>query len=130
MSKKFRDCGSLSKNQLQILSGFVLDSIIKGERSVLSMLLDFYKKANFREPESRALFMGNIPALVDLFLSVKFNEERETLTDEEAKSLIDMGQEAKISTFAFSRAESIFDFIDTEIINPATEGVKENNFKI
>lgn len=130
MSKKFRDCGSLSKNHLQMLSGFVQDSINRGERSVRNLLLDFYKEVTFREPESRALFMGNIPALADIFLSVKFRNERETLTKEEARSLINMGQEAKIATFSFSNAESIFDFIDNEVINPATEGVKENNFRM
>ncbi len=125
MSKKFRDCGSLSKNQLQILSVFVVDGIVKGERSVRNLLLTFYKKANFREPESRALFMGNIPALVDFFLSVVFNEARETLTKEEATSMINMAQEAKIATFDFSNAESIFDFIENQVINPLVEGVLE-----
>jgi hypothetical protein len=126
MGKKFKDCGNISSNQLKIIGAFIYHSYESGNTDVKSMLIDFYKRANFREPESRALILGNIPPMVDLFASRKSLKERETLSDEDAEKLVELSKQAKNYTRSFSKADNVFDFIKKEIIDPATEGIIED----
>lgn len=126
MSKSLKNCGTLSKSQIELLTHFVKLKIEENPRSsVEDIVKSFYQTIQKREPVSRALLTGMLPAVIGTYVYRKNNRGDNDANPDLFAQFRRLAEEAADLAKEFRSAENVFEFIESKIIDPIANGVVE-----
>lgn len=125
MKGKLKSCGTLTGKHVQILTAYIKHQVQSGNTDIDSILFEFYKGAINREPVSRALLLGNLPQAGSFVVNQYINDNKEGMGKEELDSLLALYGKTQAYNIAFYNAENIDEYLNKTIIDPAVEGIVE-----